>query len=880
MATFQQRSQMKATMSLRRRISQWNLWNCDLDTLKRMQAEVEQEMLKLDAKLRLADRDFERLLTAADPITIEQTRALVESLGEKWDILRKRGLEIDDAIREKTLAASVNEFGQNFGLGDLYGLLQNVRVLALLLSLLAAAIPLIVPFDLSVPGSLASLQQLDLIHLLASVFLTADFLGRLPLVDDRGTYFQRRRFDIALSLPLVTIATLLFPYTTPLGTTIAQFARLLTMQRIGRFIRLSIGERIHLRSIRFLRSVEFTLLARTVIIGVFMLAVGSLIVTNMEQTRAQSEAFNTLDKTLWWGAKIILTANIDGNPDSPLGRVVTLGMVLVGLSVSGVVIATITSILVDTSDERNTIERQQQDMNDKLLSIRENLDLLTNAKAKAASAAALLAHAVTTQPDRKTVMEKITRGLVEQFGCLQASIHMVDESRRVVVREATFGEEVHTPAEVCQFDEGLVGRTMTVARRGEVEALPDLQMEPLPLADGGAVCIPLAMRRVGYGVLHVICPEAWLRDDLIQSLLTILASTLAEYLHDHETSQAHDGLMASVSDLQATMERVTTTRDYDALLFAIAGGASALLNADMSKVMLLDADKGELRGVAWHGMPDELGKALYTRVGDGLTGIAAQTGRAIKSSNLLTDQRVTATSSQARRSGMRSELCVPIIAGGTLLGVLAVMSKEHKRFSREDETLLGTLAGQAGAAMENARIYAIEQRRFHIADTMQEISSKLNESLNERDTLTVVLDQLFRVVRYDSASILLVEGEELRLAVGAGFQDEAQWETLRFRVKEHKLFQQMRDTLEPIVIADVQEYDGWLAGPMELRSWLGVPLIVTNRVIGLLSVDRQTIDSFDAEDVQIAQRFATQAALAVRNAGMYRALMECEGRQA
>jgi GAF domain-containing protein len=277
-------------------------------------------------------------------------------------------------------------------------------------------------------------------------------------------------------------------------------------------------------------------------------------------------------------------------------------------------------------------------------------------------------------------------------------------------------------------------------------------------------------------------------------------------------------------------------------------------------------------------MPDELGAALFTKLGEGLTGIAAQTGRAIKSSNLLTDQRVTATSSQARRSGMRSELCVPIIAGGVVLGVLAVMSKEHKRFSQEEEALLGTLAGQAGAAIENARIYASEQRRLRMAETMQEVSAKLNESLNEEETLTVVLDQLYRVLRYDSASVLLVEGEDLRPAAGAGFQDAALLGALRFRVKEHRLFQKMQASGEPIVIDDVQEVDGWLAGPVELRSWLGAPLIIANRVIGMLSVDRRTPNSFDAGDADIARRFATQAALAVRNAHMYRALMECESR--
>lgn len=54
---------------------------------------------------------------------------------------------------------------------------------------------------------------------------------------------------------------------------------------------------------------------------------------------------------------------------------------------------------------------------------------------------------------------------------------------------------------------------------------------------------------------------------------------------------------------------------------------------------------------------------------------------------------------------MRAELCVPIRVRGRILGVLSVMTRQHKRFSQEEEVLLATLAGQAGAAIENARIY-------------------------------------------------------------------------------------------------------------------------------------------------------------------------------
>jgi GAF domain-containing protein len=845
-----------------------------------MLAEVEQEMRKLDHQVHVLEREFNGLVAAGDPITIEDTRAQMRTTGQKWDALRARQNEIEVVLRQKRLDRRMVALGRRFGIEDLVGVLRFFRIVLLAVSVVAALLAL-------TPGLInGTTQTLDTINGICSLVLTSEFAFRLALVTGRRQYLVSRAFDIFLSLPHIWLAGGL--------SELQNLARLIALLRIGRLVRLVTGERRQpVQGFEFLRAREFVLLRRVLFLGVFVVALGAAALQYLEG-RGTSTAFASFSNNLWWGIKVVLTSELSDDPQTTLGRVLTIGIILVGVSLTSILIATITAVLVNLSSESSDSERQQDDISQKLSAVRTQLDLLTNARRDAAQTAAHISYSlVNTQQPYHLALEDATQMLVRDFGCLQASIHLINESTREATRITVAGNPQFAPEERIAFDTGLVGRAASVARRGTMGALPEYESEPLPLADGVALGIPLfvrsqvrsAWRVYGLGVLHLVVPQAWARDEVIRLLLTDVSGSLAQFLYSYEVTAGQQELLDSISDLQTTMEAVTTTLDYQRLLFEIARGANALLNTEMSKVMLVayeapeganQVDTGILRGVAWHGMPDELGKNLFTRIGEGLSGICARTGNPVKSSNLLSDQRVNATSSQALRSGMRSELCVPIRARGVLLGVLSVMSKSHKRFTQEEEYLLGTLAGQAGAAIENARIYAREQHRLKIAEAMQAISQRLSESTDERATLGWILEQMPLVIQHDSASILLVEHDMLRMAAYTGFGPETMVENISFPISRHELFNEIASTRQSILVADTRERPEWLAGPTEIRSWIGVPLIVEERIIGLLGIDCQQPNALTVGDVAVAERFAVQAALAVRTARLYSALRDCE----
>ncbi len=148
----------------------------------------------------------------------------------------------------------------------------------------------------------------------------------------------------------------------------------------------------------------------------------------------------------------------------------------------------------------------------------------------------------------------------------------------------------------------------------------------------------------------------------------------------------------------------------------------------------------------------------------------------------------------------------------------------------------------------------------------------VNSTLDLGQVLPLVLEQLARVVHYDSASILLHEGDRLRVAAVHGFADPAAVMQLNFDALNGLSARVLRER-RCVVVDDVQRSEEWLTSDVPetktIRAWIGAPLIVKDEVMGLLSVDSRQPGTYGPEDGQVVAGFAEQAAVAVFNARLY-----------
>jgi len=258
------------------------------------------------------------------------------------------------------------------------------------------------------------------------------------------------------------------------------------------------------------------------------------------------------------------------------------------------------------------------------------------------------------------------------------------------------------------------------------------------------------------------------------------------------------------------------------------------------------------------------GPAATVPWGQGLIGDAAATGQTgyVPDARALADHKTAA-------EGVVSQIALPLRKNGRVLGVLSVES--HAPLTEADLSLLQSLSYQVSTAVENARLYAAEQREREVARTLLQVTTDLGGTLHLDEVLNLILERLQVVVPYASAAIGLLAGDVCYVAAAYGLSpDERLWAT-RLSPDELPLVARVLLERTPVIVADTRQAEDWvaIAGGEELRSWLGVPLVVQDRPIGLLMLNHVRPGFYDRAASRLALAFAQHAALAIDNARLY-----------
>jgi PAS domain S-box-containing protein len=221
-------------------------------------------------------------------------------------------------------------------------------------------------------------------------------------------------------------------------------------------------------------------------------------------------------------------------------------------------------------------------------------------------------------------------------------------------------------------------------------------------------------------------------------------------------------------------------------------------------------------------------------------------------------------------------ILTPLVVHNYCLGLIAVDNKFRPRlFTDIDELLLKSFANQLATAIFNIRQHEQEMQRLRLEQTLRNTSLMIGSSLNRREVLKRILEEMKKVLLFDSASIQLLDAEaqSLRIFADDGFEDPEKVETLSFplngRYPNVLVFQRR----QPLHFDDVQEQFPHFKDPYyqatHIRGWLGAPLISNDQVIGVITLDSKTPGIYTSEHDRLAVLFASQASVAIENARLY-----------
>lgn len=225
-----------------------------------------------------------------------------------------------------------------------------------------------------------------------------------------------------------------------------------------------------------------------------------------------------------------------------------------------------------------------------------------------------------------------------------------------------------------------------------------------------------------------------------------------------------------------------------------------------------------------------------------------------------------------KQVGTRADAAFPLIVRDHLLGVLNVQSTTTGSFSPAILDTLQVLADQVAIAIHNATIHHQLNLRHRLTAQMNEIGHAISGTLELDKVLKVVLDKLFQLVSSERSSVLLARKGQLRVVAHKGFPPKIDPDLFQLPINHPASpFAEVIRQRKPLAISDAAAYEGWrnMPGLTQTRSWLGVPLINNDKVVGMLSVTREVIRPFTADEIELVNALAAQASLALANARLF-----------
>jgi PAS domain S-box-containing protein len=226
---------------------------------------------------------------------------------------------------------------------------------------------------------------------------------------------------------------------------------------------------------------------------------------------------------------------------------------------------------------------------------------------------------------------------------------------------------------------------------------------------------------------------------------------------------------------------------------------------------------------------------------------------------------------------IQSLVIAPIFVNGAFWGIIGFDDFETERQWRPEElTLIQAMAAGFGASIERELAAMRLHHEREIADTMVEAGTILSSTLDRNEVLARLLEQVRRIVPYDAANVMLVDEGIARVALSRGYEafdlEDATVSTYTFDLATTPILKAMSETKEPYLCGDVWQEPRWINTPnndLKPRCWLGIPIVVHDKMVGLFSLDSLTPNSYTDYHIRLVTPFARQAAIAYENADLY-----------
>jgi len=556
------------------------------------------------------------------------------------------------------------------------------------------------------------------------------------------------------------------------------------------------------------------------------------------------------------------------------------------------------TITAQTGDEIEELAEQFNLMSAQLRESYADLERKVADRTKELAALYAIAAVASQSLDLDEVLNDVLDKTLQVMETEAGGIYLLDEETELLTMAAHrgFSPEFVKEIDRLQVGEGFSGHVVQSCQPLVVrDVSTDSRLTRTAVREEGlrsVAIVPLCSQRMALGTLFAATRGYREFTDQDIQLLTSIGHQIGVAIGNARLFQAEQRRAEQFRVIGEVGSRITSILAVNELLNQMARLIQQTFDYYHVGIGLVVGDEVIYRvgaGTLWDDPRFQFEPARLKVGAEGITGWVAATGKPLLVPDVSQEPRYV----WMQGSETRSELTVPIKAKGEIIGVLDVQSDRLNAFDESDLVVLQSLANQAAVAIENARLFAERERRLDEMAVLNEVGQAISSTLPPSfphppnfggpggrggeeggDLLDLIYHQVGRVMDATNLYIafydrdedwvsfpLYVEGGQVRRHAGGRKAGQG--------LTEH-IIRTRQPLLLPDDVAGRMQQLGIEAIGAPARSWLGVPMIAGDEVLGVIAVQSHTTENvYDEGHLNLLPTIAAQAAIAIENARLY-----------
>lgn len=513
-------------------------------------------------------------------------------------------------------------------------------------------------------------------------------------------------------------------------------------------------------------------------------------------------------------------------------------------------------------------------------------DTLAQRRVRELEALQQIDHQINKTLDLHTVLQTIVTLSTESIHTFKASIFLYDAHRQVLETKAFFSPEdpAYYQSLVIPLHEkrGLVWWAFEHKRPirvNNVQTDPEWHKLYIPVASDilSEMDVPLLDGEEVIGVINFEHKQAAAFSQADEDFVVTLAGQAVLAIKNAQAYAREQRLAREKQTLIEIDKEISKTLDLQQVMQKILDLAAVHIPSDAASILLYNPRTQTLQMKAAIGTHAAVNQIFELPVyqDKGITSWVFKHKTPVRIGNVSSDPKWHAMYAEASRS-IRSEMDVPLLDGGEVVGVINFESRREAAFSQEDEDFLVALAQQAVLAIKNAQAYERAERGKSQLRALHEVDQAIIGQLDRYEqVIHAILENALKLTNVEAADLDLYDnGTASATYFARHYQGQLSFEHID--ATDPALFQVPRGIVARVAethqsyrtLHDAQE-DPYYVGRMDTHSEVAVPLLAGDRLIGVLNLESRQRYAFDEEDVEVLELFAGQAVIAIQNATSY-----------